>query len=118
MDKELLLTSAAFPFFIICPRMAGMIHVIGKNSNLPLIRIVFLGAVMSIPLILLMIWIFSKSGITGALLFCIVTDFISAILLSNISIKAGLETIVIALFVLAGVKIAPIISTFLNEFFQ
>ncbi|MGD8781720.1 MAG: hypothetical protein PVH88_22485 [Ignavibacteria bacterium] len=112
MEKGLILTSTAFAFFIVCPRMAGMIYVICKNSNLPLIKTALIGSVIAIPLILLMVWIFSKFGVTGALLFCVATDLLSAVFISNIGIKAGIETLVIALFVLVGVKVAPLISSF------
>lgn len=110
MEKGLLLTSAALAFFIICPRMAGMVHLVCKHSDLPLFKTALIGSIIAIPLILLMVWIFSKFGITGALLFCILTDVACALLLKPISIKASIETIIIAAFVLIAVKIAPLIS--------
>ena len=111
MEKGLLLTSMAFAFFIVCPRMAGMIYVICKNSDLPLFKTAFIGSLIAIPLILVMVWVFAKFGLTGALLFCVATDLLSAVFISNIGIKAGIETLVIAAFVLIGVKVAPLISS-------
>ncbi|MGD2035635.1 MAG: hypothetical protein PVF73_11295 [Bacteroidales bacterium] len=110
MDNKLLLTATALAFFIICPRMAGMVHVVCKYSELPLIKTALLGSVIAIPLIILMVWIFSKFGITGALIFCILTDLASAFMLKEISLRASIDTIIIAVFVLIAVKIAPMIS--------
>lgn len=110
MEKELLYTTSAFAFFIICPRMAGMAHVISKYSEFSLFTIALVGSVIAIPLVLLMVWIFSKFGITGAMVFCILTDLSSAFLLKGISIKASIDTIIIAVFLIIAVKIAPLIS--------
>lgn len=110
MGKELLLTSTALAFFIICPRMAGIINVVCKYSELPLFKTAFIGSIIAIPLILIMVWVFSKFGVTGALAFCILTDLGSAFMLKGISIKASIDTLVIAVFVLVAVKIAPFIS--------
>jgi hypothetical protein len=110
MTKNLIITATALAFFIVCPRMAAIIHVICKNSNQPLFKTALIGSIIAIPLILMMVFIFSKFGITGALMFCIVTDLISACLLGGIDRKAGVETIVIAAFVFAAVKVAPLVA--------
>lgn len=110
MNSEILIISIAFAFFIVCPRMAGMLHVICENSKMPLFKIAFLGSIIAIPLILLMVWIFEQFGVVGALIFCIMTDLLAAFLLKSISYKAGFETIIIAVFVLVAVKVAPLIS--------
>lgn len=57
-----------------------------------------------------MVWIFEQFGVVGALVFCIMTDLLAALLLKSISYKAGFETIIIAIFVLVAVKVAPLIS--------
>ncbi len=41
-----------------------------------------------------------------ALAFCVITDFAAAFAMREISMKAGMETLIIALFVLLGVKVA------------
>jgi hypothetical protein len=110
MDNKLLLTATALAFFIICPRMAGMVHVVCKYSELPLMKTALIGSIIAIPLVLLMVWIFSKFSITGTLVFCILTDLASAFLMKSINIKASIDTIIIAIFVLIAVKIAPLIS--------
>ena len=110
MDKELLITSTALALFIICPRMAGIISIVCKHSELPLFKTAFIGSVIAIPLILLMVWIFSKFGVTGALIFCVITDLGCAFMLKEISIRASIDTIIIAAFVFVAVKVAPLIS--------
>lgn len=110
MKKKSLYISTAFSFFIICPRMAGMLHVICENSNLPLYRVAFLGSLIAVPLIILMVWMFNHFKVTGALIYCVGTDLLAAILLSDIGYKAAVETAIIALFVFISVKVAPKLS--------
>lgn len=110
MTSEIVVASIAFAFFIVCPRMAGMLHVICENSKMNLFKIAFFGSLIAIPLVLLMVWIFAQFGVVGALLFCVGTDMLAAYLLKSISYKAGFETIIIALFVFAAVKVTPLIS--------
>lgn len=107
---ELLISSLAFGLFIVCPRMAGMMHVINKHSTASILRTVIIGTLLSIPLLLVMVFVFSNFGVWGAVLFCVGTDFAATFIMKEISKRAALETLVIALFVIIGVKIAPIIS--------
>jgi len=110
MSKEILSASAAFGLFVVCPRMAGMMHVINKNSNVSMLWTVLLGMAFSLPLMLLMVFTFNKIGVWGALGVCVLTDFAAALIMKNISINAAIETLIIALFVIAGVKIAPLVT--------
>lgn len=110
----MLIPAIAFALFIVCPRMAGMLHIICNNSKMPLFKTAFLGSLIAIPLILLMVWIFVQFGVIGALAFCVATDLLAAYLLKSISYKAGFETVIIAIFVFISIEIAPKIS---NLFF-
>jgi len=110
MTRELLITSLAFGLFVVCPRMAGMTHILKQYSAAPMIATVLVGVLFSIPLLLLMVFVFSKSGVVGALAVCVATDIGAAFLMKEISLRAGLETFIIALFVIVGVKIAPLLS--------
>ncbi len=110
--KNFVISSLAFAFFVVCPRMAGMVHIISKNTGVSIPAIVILGTIVSLPIIYLMALIFGRWGVLGALSFCILTDFISAGLMTGIGFRAGVETIIIALFVIAGVRIAPVICRF------
>ncbi|MCW3134103.1 MAG: hypothetical protein N2V78_07245 [Methanophagales archaeon] len=112
--KELLIASAAFALFILCPRMAGMTKVISDASHVELIKVVVFGTVVALPMIIAMALIFARYGLVAALVFCVVTDFAAAFAMREISMKAGVETLIIALFVLLGVKVASIISGWMS----
>lgn len=113
MTSEMLISSIAFGLFIVCPRMAGMMHIINKHSKASILRTVLVGTLISIPLLLLMVLVFEYSGIWGAITICVLTDFAAALIMKSISKRAAVETFIIALFVIIGVKIAPLISGFL-----
>lgn len=51
-----------------------------------------------------------KYGIWVALAFCIISNFAAAFVIKEISLRAGIETFVIAVFVIVRVKVAPFIS--------
>jgi hypothetical protein len=110
MSKELLVSSIGLGLFIICPRMAGMVYVIAKHSQVSLVYTALFGSILAIPLVVVMVLIFAEFGLWGALGFCILTDLGAAFVMKEISIRAGIETLVIALFVIAGVKVAPFIT--------
>lgn len=112
MTKDLLIASIGLSLFIICPRMTGMVHVIAKHSQASLFYTALYGTVIAIPLVLLMVAVFEKFGVWGALAFCVLTDILSALFMKEISIKAGVETIVIAIFVIIGVKVVPYVTNF------
>jgi hypothetical protein len=69
-----------------------------------------LGAIIAVPLVLVMVLVFAKLGVWGALGFAILTDLGAAFFMKEISIRAGIETLVIALFVIVGVKLSPLIT--------
>ena len=115
MTKELLVAGMAFGLFVVCPRMAGMMHIINKYASASMLATVLLGVVISVPILLLMVWIFGRFGMWGALAVCVLTDFGSALIMKEISMKAGIETLIIAVFVIIGVKAAPLVSGLLAE---
>lgn len=108
--KENLIASFGFAFFVVCPRMAGMMHVISSYSGVSMLYTVLLGIIISVPLLMAMVYVFDRAGVWGALIFCITTDFISALVMKGVSIRAGIETFTIAIFVVIGVKLTPYIS--------
>ena len=110
MSKELMMASIGLSLFIICPRMAGMVNIIAKNSQVSLVYSALFGTIISIPLVVAMVLIFAKFGILGALAFCVLTDLGAALFMKEISPKAGIETLVIAIFVIVGVKVSPYIT--------
>ena len=108
--KELLIASVAFALFILCPRMAGMTKIISDAGDVNLIKVVIFGTIVALPLIVAMALIFARYGLVMALIFCVITDFAAAFAIREISMKAGVETLIIAFFVLVGVKVASIVS--------
>lgn len=88
-------------------------HIIASHSPVSMLSTVLTGALFSIPLLLLMVFIFEHFGVLGALVFCVATDLGAAFVMKDISMKASMETLVIAVFVIIGVKVAPAVSGFL-----
>ena len=107
-----LLAALAFAFFIVCPRMAGITSVIAKSVDVDVVKLAVLGTVLSLPLVVAMVLVFQRYGLAAALAFAVATDLISALAVGEISFKAGLETLIIAAFVFAGVRIASTISAY------
>lgn len=107
---RLLIVSIAFALFIVCPRMAGMTNVITKATQTNIVQVAVIGTILSLPLIIAMVLIFKGYGLIVALGFCVLTDVGAALLMREISLKAGLETFIIALFIIIGVKVASFIS--------
>jgi len=110
MPRDLIIGSTALAMFIICPRMAAMVHIISKHSHVSVYLSAFLGSLMAVPFVLVMVFMFDRFGIWGALAFCVLTDLVSAFIIKEVSIRAGIETLVIAFFVIVGVKVAPLLS--------
>ena len=111
--EPLLIVSVAFALFIVCPRMAGMTNVITNATQTNIIHVAIIGTIISLPLVIAMVLIFKQYGLFAALGFCVLTDLGAALVMRQISFKAGLETFIIALFVVLGVKVASIISSWL-----
>ncbi|MCT4563229.1 MAG: hypothetical protein N4A68_02715 [Maledivibacter sp.] len=116
MASQMFISIIAFGLFIVCPRMAGMMHVINKHSNASILRTVLVGTLLSIPLLLLMVLAFNYMGIWGAIIICVLTDFAAAFIMNEISNKAAIETCIIAIFVILGVKLSPMISSLILGF--
>ena len=69
---------------------------------------------LALPLIILMALIFREYGLFAALFFCVGTDLMAAVIMKGISFKAGVETLIIALFVIAGAKVAATVSAWVS----
>ena len=111
---KLLIAALAFAFFILCPRMAGITSIIANATNVDLVKLAILGSLISIPFVVAMVLIYTKYGLLAALGFTVLTDLLSALVIKEISIKAGVETLIVALFVVIGVRIASFVSKFIN----
>ncbi|MEA3508711.1 MAG: hypothetical protein U9R40_07320 [Synergistota bacterium] len=102
--REMVIASLAFAFFVVCPRMAGMVGIIGKNTSLPLWKVTVFGTIASIPILALMAWVFPRWGVGGALVLCVITDMAAVFLMKDIGVGAAIQTAVVAIFVLLGIK--------------
>jgi hypothetical protein len=110
MMNPLLVASVGFALFILCPRMAGMADVIAKATSSNLVLVAVIGTLISLPLIVLMVIVFHYYGLWAAMAFAVLTDLLAALIMSAISWKASLETLIIAVFVVVGVRAAGLIS--------
>jgi hypothetical protein len=108
--SQSIIASIGFALFILCPRMAGMANVIANATKVNLVLVSILGTLISLPLIVAMVLIFRQWGLWAALAFAVLTDVIAALVMGAISWKSSLETFIIALFVIAGVRIASLIT--------
>ena len=106
-----LVASVAFALLILCPRMAGMANVIANAAKVNLVLVSVIGTLISLPLIVAMVFILRQYGLWAALAFAVLTDVLAALVMGAISWKSSFETFVIALFVIAGVRVASLITT-------
>ena len=111
---KLFIAALAFAFFILCPRMAGITSIIASTTGVNLVKLAVIGNVIAIPLVVAMVLIYSRYGLLAALGFAVLTDLLSALVIKEISFKAGIETLIVALFVVVGVKVASYVSKFIN----
>jgi len=109
--KSLITLSAAFAFFVMCPRMAGMCAVISKIKDTNPYAIAFFGSLIAVPLIAFMVYLTIRFGIHAAIIAAVLTDLIAAVFTGTFKIKYGIEIAVIALFIWAGVFVAGKVST-------
>ena len=110
---KFILAVIAFALFIVCPRMAGITSLIAKITRVNLIALSVIGCIVAMPLVTLMTIIYQRFGLMLALISAVLTDFLSAIVMKEISLKAGIGTIITSAFVFLGVRIASIISKML-----
>ena len=110
----IILVSIGFALFLVCPRMAAMMHIITTNTQTNIVYISVIGTIIALPLAIAMAFIFKKYGLIGALAFGIVTDIAAALLFGKtISLKTGIETFIISIFVVTGARVAAMISNYL-----
>ncbi len=107
---QALIASIGFALFILCPRMAGMANVIAGATKVNLVLVAVAGTLISLPLIVAMVLIFRQFGLWAALAFAVLTDVLAALVMGAISWKSSFETLIIAFFVVGGVKVAGLIS--------
>jgi len=106
----LMVASVAFAFFILCPRMVGMASVISGIKEVNPWVVVVIGAVMAIPLMILMYWVLQKFGAAYAIGLAAATDIVAALIIGTYSWKAMVSVVIIAIFVWVGILVANLVS--------
>jgi len=94
--------------------MAGMVNVITDATQTNIIYVSIIGTIISLPLIIAMVLLFKHYSLIAALGFCVLTDIGAALMMKQVSLKAGLETFIIAPFLILGVEVASIISSWIS----
>ena len=108
--RNLLIASLAFGLYVICPRMSAMIVQQAKVKGLNLYAVIVLGALISIPLFVILSRITIRFGTGWAIIFAAVGDVAAAALLGVIDPRTGVELAIITVFVYIGIRLAPVIS--------
>lgn len=113
MNNEIsayIITIIAFAFFVVCPRLGAMTNLLERNTEFPIYWLVIVGTFLSIPLLVLMTWVIRQWGLMAGLGLAVVTDLLAALILTSVSMKAAVETFIIAIFVVGGNQIAKMIT--------
>jgi len=90
--------------------MSAMLVQQAKVKGLNINAVIVLGALISIPLFIILAEIVIRFGVTWAIIFAAIGDFAAAALLGTVDLKAGVELAIITVFVYVGIRLAPIIA--------
>jgi len=108
--KALIIAAVAFAMYVTCPRMTAMIATETKLSGLNPVLTILLGCVLGIPMFVLLYYTLMHFGVEATILLAALLDVGAAVLVGKLSLKAGVELLIITAFVYAGMKLAPIIT--------
>lgn len=100
----------AFASFIVCPRMAAMTNLLTRYSISSIYSVVIGGTIVSLPLLIATAWAIRQWGLMAGLALAIATDILAAVILTTVNVKLAVETIIIAVFVVAGSRLASWIT--------
>jgi hypothetical protein len=112
-DIALIVASLAFALYVTCPRMTAMIASQAKISDINPTWMISLGCILGIPLFLMLFLILQRYGIEATVFAAAVLDVGAALLVGKLDLKAGIELAVITLFVYVGMRVAPLIASYL-----
>lgn len=104
--SALLLASAAFAAFVLCPRMVGMGVVISRVKGVDPILAVSFGALLSVPLVVAMALVLLRFGEVWALALAVATDLLAAGLIGVFEWKMAAQVLVIAFFIWVGIAVS------------
>ncbi len=105
----LIIAAVAFAMYVTCPRMTAMIATEMKVSDLNPVLTISLGCILGIPMFLILYYTLKNFGVEVTVLLAAIFDVGAALLIGKLDMKAGLELLIITLFVYAGLKIAPLL---------
>jgi len=111
----LIVASIAFALYVTCPRMTAMIASQAKISGLNPVLMISLGCMLGIPLFLLLFYTLQHFGVGVTVLLAAALDIGAALLMGALNLKAGIELVVITVFVYIGMRVAPLIADILTS---
>ena len=111
----LIVASLAFALYVTCPRMTAMIASQAKISGLNPVLMISLGCMLGIPLFLLLFYTLQHFGVGVTVLLAAALDIGAALLMGALNLKAGIELVVITVFVYIGMRVAPLIADILTS---
>ena len=111
----LIVASIAFALYVTCPRMTAMIAAQAKISGLNPVLMISLGCMLGIPLFLLLFYTLQHFGVGVTVLLAAALDIGAALLMGALNLKAGIELVVITVFVYIGMRVAPLIADILTS---
>jgi hypothetical protein len=111
----LIIASVAFALYITCPRMAAMISTETKISDLNPFLMISLGCLFGIPLFIMLFCILQHFGVETTVLSAAALDVGAALLVGKLDVKAGIELMVITVFVYVGMRVAPLIANLITS---
>lgn len=109
----LIVASVAFALYVTCPRMTAMIATQTKISGLNPYLMISLGCILGIPLFITLFYTLQRFGIGVTVLLAAALDVGAALVLGKLDLKAGIELMIITVFVYVGIRVAPLITNLL-----
>jgi len=111
--RALAIASLAFALYVLCPRMTAMMVQESKIRGLDAHAIIIVGALISIPLFILLMHVLLKWGVGWAILVAAAADVVAAALLGTLDLRTGIELAIITAFVYLGIRVAPLTASLL-----
>jgi hypothetical protein len=90
--------------------MTAMIATQTKISGLNPYLMISLGCLLGIPLFIMLFFTLQHFGVGATVLLASALDVGAALLLGSLDLKAGIELVIITIFVYIGIRVAPIIA--------
>lgn len=114
----LIVASVAFALYITCPRMTATIATETKISCLNPFLMISLGCLFGIPLFIMLFYILQHFGVEATVLSAAALDVGATRLVGKLDLKAGIELMVITVFVYVGMRVAPLTANILTSSYE